>query len=52
MAVGRSNKVVIELDPQMKIEIYKSLKSRGLNLKEWFIEQAKIDLLNDDEVEK
>lgn len=45
MAIGKSHRIVIEIDPDMKVDIYAALKSRGLTLKEWFIGKASEDLL-------
>ena len=45
MAIGKSHRIVIEIDPDMKSDIYAALKSRGLTLKEWFIRQAQEELL-------
>lgn len=46
MAIGKSHRIVIEIDPDMKSDIYAALKTRGLTLKEWFIGQALEGLLN------
>lgn len=46
MAVGKSHRIVIEVDPDLKKKIYDSLKDRGMTLKEWFIQTAKEDLLS------
>lgn len=46
MAIGKSHRIVIEIDPDMKVDIYAALKSRGLTLKEWFIGQALEELLD------
>ena len=45
MAVGKSHRIVIEVDPSLKAEIYLALKKQGKTLKEWFIERAIQDLL-------
>jgi len=44
MAVGKSGRIVIEIDPETKQEIHDKVKSRGLNLREWFLQQAQKDL--------
>jgi DNA primase len=36
MAIGKSGRVVIDLDPQQKEAIHKAIKAKGMNLKEWF----------------
>jgi hypothetical protein len=43
MAVGTSGRIIIDLDPNMKKEIYQKLKSEGLTMKEWFESKAKSD---------
>lgn len=43
MAVGTSGRIIIDLDPSMKKEIYQKLKSEGLTMKEWFEQKAKAD---------
>ncbi len=40
MAIGKSHRIVIEVDPDLKEQIYLSLQSRGLTLKRWFLEQV------------
>lgn len=47
MVIGKSHRMVIEVDPDFKKEIYKQLKSRGLTLKEWFTNQVEAELLNE-----
>ena len=37
MPVGRSGRVVIEIDPELKQELYASLEAEGLRLKHWFL---------------
>lgn len=40
MAKGMSGRVVIELDPDLKKDLYASLDQKGLTLKDWFIQNA------------
>lgn len=40
MARGPSGKFVIELDSQIKQDLYAALAADGLNLKEWFRSQV------------
>ncbi len=40
MAQGKSGRVVVDLDPQFKQKLHETLKQRGTNLKQWFLEQA------------
>ncbi|WP_348708297.1 hypothetical protein [uncultured Pseudoalteromonas sp.] len=51
MSIGTSGRVVIEIEPELKLEIYKILKSNGMTLKEWFLLQSK-ELLNDNKKNK
>lgn len=41
MAQGTSGRVVIDLEPEFKQQLYETLKSKGISLKHWFLEQAK-----------
>ena len=40
MAVGKSGKVVIELDPDFKRELRAAIERDGLTMKAWFIRAA------------
>ena len=40
MAKGDSGRIVIEVDPALKEEIYAALNRDGLTLKSWFVQQA------------
>jgi len=40
MAVGPSGRIVIEIDPDQKQELYVALKEDNLNLKQWFLERV------------
>ncbi|GEA13627.1 hypothetical protein KUL49_40020 [Alteromonas sp. KUL49] len=51
MSIGTSGRLVIEIDPELKQEIYTKLKSNGMTLKEWFLLQSK-ELLNDNKKNK
>ena len=48
MAVGKSGRIVIEVDPELKQELYTALSRRGLHLKSWFLDQV-TELLEDGE---
>jgi len=37
MAKGASGRIVIEIDPDLKQELYDALDREGLNLKQWFL---------------
>jgi hypothetical protein len=40
MAVGRSGRIVIEIDPEQKQELYAALEEDGSSLKQWFLERV------------
>jgi len=40
MPVGKSGRIVIEIDPMLKQELYQSLGKDDSNLKQWFLEQV------------
>ena len=40
MAQGSSGRVVIDLEPEFKQILHETLKSKGISLKQWFLEQA------------
>lgn len=37
MVQGASGRVVIEIEPHLKRQLYSSLAAQGMTLKEWFI---------------
>jgi hypothetical protein len=41
MAVGASGRIVIEIEPELKRQLYEALEKEGLTLKEWFLHNAK-----------
>jgi len=41
MPIGDSGRIVIEIDPELKKELYGALTEQGLNLKQWFLGNAK-----------
>ncbi len=41
MPIGESGRIVIEIDPELKQELYGALSEQGLNLKQWFLNNAK-----------
>jgi hypothetical protein len=41
MAVGRSGRVVIEIEPTFKRELRAALERDGVSMKDWFLEQAR-----------
>jgi hypothetical protein len=40
MAQGPSGRIVIDIEPEFKQLLYETLKSKGMSLKQWFLEQA------------
>ena len=40
MARGKSGRVVIEIDPELKRQIYATLENKQQTMKEWFIKEA------------
>jgi hypothetical protein len=46
MGVGLSGRIVIEVDPDTKRELYSALARDGLTLKEWFLRSVQAHLLN------
>lgn len=40
MPVGRSGRVVIEIDPDLKRELYAALEAEGKSLKHWFLQHV------------
>jgi len=46
MSIGTSGRVVVEMDPDLKKELYATLMRDGMSLKDWFIKSAEIYLAN------
>jgi len=40
MSIGPSGRIVIEIDPEIKRELYHVLKKEDLKLKHWFLDQV------------
>jgi hypothetical protein len=40
MSIGNSGRVVVEIDPNLKKELYATLMREGLTLKDWFVKSA------------
>lgn len=40
MARGKSGRVVLEIDPELKRELYRTLENNQQTMKEWFIKEA------------
>lgn len=46
MSIGKSGRVVIEIDPRLKKELYAVLRRNDLNLKDWFVKSAESYITN------
>ena len=42
MVRGASGRIVVEVDPQLKRELYAALAHRGLTLKAWLVGEARM----------
>jgi len=40
MARGKSGRIVLEIDPEMKRELYLTLEQNQKTMKEWFVKEA------------
>lgn len=40
MSIGSSGRIVVEVDPELKRELYSALTREGLTLKDWFVRNA------------
>ena len=49
MARGDSGRIVLEIDPMQKDELYTAIARDGLTLKDWFLRQADQYLRNKDQ---
>lgn len=62
MSVGTSGRIVIEIDPELKKDLYEALDKEGLKLKQWFLANANqflsnkaqlgLDIVNNDQIEE
>lgn len=41
MSIGSSGRIVIEIDPALKQDLYSVLEKEGLSLKQWFLQNAR-----------
>lgn len=46
MPIGSSGRIVIEMSPELKQELYQQLKKENLNLKQWFLHNVDLFLSN------
>jgi len=51
MSIGKSGRVVIEMDPKLKEELYSALSKENKNLKHWFLENVESFLKNAGQLE-
>ena len=40
MARGKSGRIVLEIDPELKRRLYSTLENRQQTMKEWFVSEA------------
>ena len=40
MSIGKSGRIVIEMEPEQKRQLYSVLQLEGKNLKSWFLEHV------------
>jgi len=40
MVRGKSGRIVLEIDPSLKSDLYEALQKEGLTLKDWFLRHA------------
>lgn len=40
MARGKSGRVVLEIDPDLKRQLYSTLENKQQTMKEWFVKEA------------
>ena len=50
MARGKSGRVVVEMDPTLKGDLYDALEKDGLTLKDWVLTQAERYLSDRDQL--
>lgn len=50
MARGESGRIVLEIDPSQKEDLYSALTRDGLTLKDWFLNQAAQYLRDQDQL--
>lgn len=50
MAVGSSNRIVIELPSGLKTKLYAALKGKGMTLREWFVKRASKEIAGSKQV--
>lgn len=43
MAIGKSGRIVLEIDAEDKEALHREIKKRGQTMKEWFLEKVEQD---------
>ena len=51
MPVGSSGRIVIEIRPELKQELYEQLNKENLNLKQWFLRNVDLFLSNKNQLD-
>ncbi len=51
MPVGSSGRIVIEISPELKQELYQQLNQENLNLKQWFLRNVELFLNNKNQLD-
>lgn len=41
MSIGNSGRIVIEVEPEVKRQLYATLAREGMTLKDWFLREAR-----------
>ena len=44
MSIGSSGRIVLEIEPELKKEIYRTLALDSMNMKQWFLKQVSLYL--------
>lgn len=51
MSIGSSGRIVIEIEPEIKRQLYSSLARDGITLKGWFLKNAQLYLEESDQLQ-
>lgn len=46
MARGQSGRIVLEVTPELKNELYSAISKKGITLKDWFVDNAELYIRN------
>jgi len=46
VSIGQSGRIVLEISPELKRQLYSYLASEGMTLKDWFIQNASSSIEN------